>query len=154
MTRLPRKTSESERLALKVATRHLVDACGGGINAASITRVGQQKLSDYGNRNVADVFAGIDVIADLERDCGELFVTRALADLAACDVVPRPGSAAPLAPADILARMIRESADVSAAIATAQAAGGWTREMRAKIRKEILDLYDVLAPLKAEMEVE
>lgn len=81
-------------LALKAETRRLIKACGGVESAASVTRVDFQTLSRY-SRPQEQQFIPVDVIADLEQDCGEPVVTRALADLAGYDLVKRESAAEP-----------------------------------------------------------
>jgi hypothetical protein len=69
---LPRKTTEKDRRALKLAIQRTVDLCGGQAYAASITRVNQQTLSDYcntGKPRHRDTFMPVDVFADLILDC-------------------------------------------------------------------------------------
>ena len=77
--------------ALKASTRDLVRRCGGATAASRTTRVAQQVLSRYGDTSEenADRFAGIDVVADLEAECGEPIITRELALLAGYDLAPR-----------------------------------------------------------------
>ena len=75
---------------LKAATRHLVRAAGGVEHAP--TRVGKSNLSDYGSINKSETYIPIDVVADIEADLGDPRVTRALADLAGYDLVPRTGT--------------------------------------------------------------
>jgi hypothetical protein len=79
-------------LRLKTATKELTEAAGGATRAASVARPGIEagRLSRYGNPHEA-LFAPLDVIADLEAECGEPVVTRALAELAGYQLVPRTG---------------------------------------------------------------
>lgn len=88
-SKLARPHREADYLALKGATRRLVEACGGVESAAAVTRTGFQVLSKYG-RPQEPVFAPVDVVADLEADAGDPFVTRALAQLAGHVLVPLP----------------------------------------------------------------
>lgn len=82
----------SDRQMLKHAVRQLVAAAGGGERAAQASRPSQQQISNYGNVNMAESFAPIDVIADLEAVTqgtpGAPQVTRALALLAGYALVP------------------------------------------------------------------
>lgn len=87
--KLARPHREADYLALKGATRRLVEACGGVESAAAVTRTGFQVLSKYGLPKEA-VFVPVDVVADLEADAGEPLVTRALAALAGHVLVPLP----------------------------------------------------------------
>ncbi|UJX46624.1 phage regulatory CII family protein [Xanthobacter sp. YC-JY1] len=87
--KLARPHREADYLALKGATRRLVEACGGVESAAAATRTGFQALSKYG-RPQEPFFAPIDVVADLEADAGVPLVTRALAALCGHVLVPLP----------------------------------------------------------------
>ncbi|NMN56886.1 hypothetical protein FHT36_000764 [Xanthobacter sp. SG618] len=89
MNKLARPHREADYLALKGATRRLVEACGGLESAAAVTRTGFQVLSKYG-RPAEPVFAPVDVVADLEADAGVPLVTRALAALCNHVLVPLP----------------------------------------------------------------
>jgi hypothetical protein len=57
----------------------LLDKCGGVKRAEMMTRVGRSNLYDYANPGRCDLFAPIDVVADLERASGFSPVTEALA---------------------------------------------------------------------------
>ena len=86
-----RHLSKHEYASLKAATRTVVHKLTGQ-GAASITRVGQQTLSTYGNplEDFETVFMPVDVVADLEAELGDFPVTRALAELNNCLLVPMP----------------------------------------------------------------
>ncbi len=75
--------------ALKAAFRRLTKAAGGQESAASVTRVDHQRIGRYG-RAQEPMFAPVDVVADLEADVGEPHVTRMLADLQGCLLIPKP----------------------------------------------------------------
>ena len=67
MTRLrPRR----DYLALKAATRRLIEKAGGNESAASITRPNRTRVSQYRNPNESETFAPIDAILDWETDVG------------------------------------------------------------------------------------
>lgn len=89
MSKLARPHREADYLALKGATRRLVEACGGVEAGAAVTRCGFQVLSKYG-RPQEPVFVPVDVVADLEADAGVPLVTRALAQLCGHVLVPLP----------------------------------------------------------------
>ncbi|WP_051230970.1 hypothetical protein [Kaistia adipata] len=74
---------------LKGAARDLIGAAGGPRRCQGITRGTESLLSRYGARQ-EEVFAPIDVIADLEKDAGEPIVTRLLAELSGHLLVPMP----------------------------------------------------------------
>jgi hypothetical protein len=80
-------------LALKVATRALIRASGGGDGAAATVGARQQRMSDCGNPNTAD-FLRVDEVSAIEDvtvgQPGWPHVTRALAARQHCIVVPLP----------------------------------------------------------------
>lgn len=76
-----RPTNEQDRLSLKAAFRRLLKMAGGQEAAELITRGKHQTLNRYGNANEIDCQAPIDVIADLEREVGDLVVTVHLAEM-------------------------------------------------------------------------
>lgn len=65
------------RLTHAHLARRLIDACGGGVVAAKICRVGNSQLSDYCQPH-GEGFMPADVIADLETFCGEPIYSQAL----------------------------------------------------------------------------
>lgn len=79
-------------LALKSATRDLVAAVGGTTRAAGISRLGQSEYSRGGGVGERDIerFLPVDVIADLEAQSGAPVITKVLADLADCLLIPLP----------------------------------------------------------------
>ncbi|MFP9138721.1 phage regulatory CII family protein [Devosia sp. XGJD_8] len=83
-----RQLPESDYFKLRAATRRLVKFAGNGSQAALITRVSQQRLSEYGQPE-AQLFIPIDVVADLEAECGPV-VTTELAALSNYLLVPMP----------------------------------------------------------------
>lgn len=87
-----RRLSARDYLRLKGATADLLDANGGETDAAGRTRVGQTDLSRYQSRNPDHAlrFMPIDVVADLEQAAGAPLVTRILAEMADCLLVPLP----------------------------------------------------------------
>lgn len=87
-----RRLSARDYLRLKGATADLLDANGGETDAAGRTRVGQTDLSRYQSRNGDHAlrFMPIDVVADLEDAAGTPVVTRVLATMADCLLVPLP----------------------------------------------------------------
>jgi LmbE family N-acetylglucosaminyl deacetylase len=90
------------REQLKQATRLLVVQLGGLEAAASLTSVGKSQLSQY-QLSHAEMTAPIGVVADLEAALGEPVVTRTLARLAGCDLVPSGAAPAPVQPLEIVA---------------------------------------------------
>lgn len=113
-------------LALKGAFRDLVAAVGGNTRAAKVSRVGASLISRYGAVHES-VHAPIDVILDLEQDCGVPIVTRLLADHAGFDLVPKAAAAVD---ADA---MIGHLADVS------REAGGLVSDLGEALRDGKID---------------
>jgi hypothetical protein len=108
----------TEYLTLKAATRALLRT-GTAVAAAAVTRVGDSRLSDYGHPHKPNDFAPIDVIADLEAECGVPVVTAALARLADHALVPLAQAHDRVALSAALARLGREVGDVLAQAASA-----------------------------------
>lgn len=81
---------------LKRRTDKLIDLCGGLVEAANETRAGKSSLANYADsRDVgaaANLWAPIDIIADLEAAAGEPLVTKELARLAGYDLLPLAGA--------------------------------------------------------------
>jgi len=113
-------------LALKGAFRDLVAAVGGNTRAATVSRVGASLISRYGAIHEG-VHAPIDVILDLEQDCGSPIVTRLLAEHAGFDLVPRAAAAVD---SDV---MIGHLADVS------REAGGLVADLGEALRDGRID---------------
>lgn len=83
-----RQLPAADYFGLKAAVRRLVTMAGHGPQAATITRVSQQRLSEYGQPG-SPLFAPIDVVADLEAECGPI-VTAQLAALCHHLLIPMP----------------------------------------------------------------
>lgn len=77
---------------LKRRTEKLIDLCGGLQDAAQETRAGKSSLGNYADHREhgagANLWAPIDVIADLEAAAGDPLVTKELARLAGYDLLP------------------------------------------------------------------
>lgn len=80
---------------LKRRTEKLITILGGLEDAAQETRAGKSSLGNYADHREhgsgANLWAPIDVIADLEAAAGEPLVTRELARLAGYDLLPLAG---------------------------------------------------------------
>lgn len=74
---------------LKQASKRLVKACGGLESTALITRVGHSELARYYDPS-EKLFMPIDIVADLETDCKNPLITRALAQLMGYELVTPP----------------------------------------------------------------
>lgn len=142
----------ADYLALKALWRDLVAACGGPCRAATITRGCQSRISEAMAPHATDRFPALDQVYDLELECGSPIVTRFMADRHDFDLVPRPG--APARPATLhhhLARLIVETADVEAGLATAIADGRLDPSERATLRREIDQAMAQLNRLRADL---
>lgn len=87
-----RVRSKTDYAALKLASKHLVKACGGVESAALITRVGHSELARYYDP-AEKLFMPVDIAADLETDCGNPLLSRALANLSGYELVAPPPQA-------------------------------------------------------------
>lgn len=135
----------------KAHWRDLVAACGGPSRAARITRGCQSRLSESMSPACLDRFPALDQIVDLELECGEPLVTRWLADISGCDVVPRPmpRDAAPRTILDRVSRVIAECGDAAASAVAALADGVLSETERAAVARDIDAAVAQLHALKA-----
>lgn len=125
--------------ALKLATKALLAACGGGEAASSACRLGPSHLSEAAGMHHLDRWAPIDVVAALESVAEDMPVTRALARLQGCIVVPiAPRGAGTLA--ELLAKLGREVGDVFAAAALGLADGALSEAEAETLRRELVEL--------------
>lgn len=141
-----RRHTQAAYIRLKVATRRLIEACGGVESAAELCRVKKSSLSEYENRN-SDTFMPIDVALDLESFAGEPFVTRALAEETGQTVTQKDfgEGETPSCLALAVGSIARESADVVASLADALADGVLTDQERETVLTECREAARVLA---------
>lgn len=145
----PRVLAAGAYQALGFATRRLVKAAGGLEAAASVTRVGKSTLGRYQDPGSGD-WMPVDVVADLESESGQRFVTEALARQSGCLLLPLPAaSAAAPEMAQRLARLGQEIAEVFAASAAALADGRVEPAEAARMINEIDDAVRELAGLRS-----
>jgi len=87
--RLARELPARDYRGLRLASTDLIEALDNQRRAARHTRVGQGHLSRYvsDNPDCAETFMPIDVVADLEANASEPFVTRRLAEIAGYELV-------------------------------------------------------------------
>lgn len=64
---------------LKSRFGSVIEKCGGVKRAELMTRVGQRVLYDYANPDRCELFAPVDVVVQLEKACGENYVTQGVA---------------------------------------------------------------------------
>lgn len=149
-----RQLPQREYDGLKAATRRLVQAAGGAVAAASITRGAHQHLSAYGSahEDQAERFAPIDVVADLESEVEKPIVASYLANLLGFMLVPVPVAAklgAGLAKA--AAAALKETSEVFVQVADRSADGVICPDDGKAIVKEIDEAIVKLAALKAQV---
>lgn len=145
-----------ELLDLKRATAETIKGVGGLESAAGFCRVGKSVLGDNQSRHKADSFMAIDVVAALEPLASERsgwpHVTRALCRLNGGVFVRVPeGRATGADLAGLLARKIKEGADVSAAMCGALKDGRVEPDEARRVRGEIAELMELLALMDAEL---
>ncbi len=151
-----RQLPANDYAGLKAATRQLVSAAGGGNEAAKVTRVSQQVLSGYGSLGAehAERFAPLDVIADLEAECGQAIVTRKLAELSHCLLVQLPTGCSHAAVTERSGRSAHEFGEVMAGVFGALANDGRITADEAQpilndIRELMLELAGLAEAVKA-----
>lgn len=144
-----------EALALKVASKALVRAAGGGEGAGETCGSRQQRLSDCGNAHTPD-FLRIDEVALLEDVTAASpthpIVTRTLARRQGFALVQLP-EAIPSG-ADLLRLLgehARESGEIAGALIVALADGRVTRREAGSIRPQIEELITVAVAMDAEL---
>jgi hypothetical protein len=144
-----------EALALKVATKSLVRAAGGGEGAAATcgVRVRQQRMSDCGNPNTLD-FLRIDEVACLEDVTvgvpGWPLVTRALARRQGFELVRLPEALPENADLlKLLAESARESGDIASALLAALADGSVSRKEAGNCIVQVDEQLAVLVQMRA-----
>lgn len=146
-----RQLPQSDYLQLRGAMRQLVKNAGGSVQAAEITRVAQQRLNEYGLPN-AQLFAPIDVVADLEAECGPI-VTAALARLSNCLLVPLPEACRA---GSVLGRLtgeaMKEVSEVFIGMADVVKDGVITGNEAAQLAREIDEAIAKLLTLKLQVQ--
>lgn len=144
---LPRR----DYLALKAATRALIEMLGGVTAASAVSRIDAGRLSRYGNPHEA-LFAPLDVIADLEAAAGDAAITRALAALAGFHLVER---AAARSEVEHLTRIFgvvaAEMGDVLRSTGEALVDGRLTAQELATIDREAAEAEAALAQLRTDI---
>jgi hypothetical protein len=149
-----RYLSKREYDRLKAAFRELVRAVGGPNAAERITRVSHQQIVRYGSMatDFADVFAPIDVISDLEAECGNPIVSRELAEMAQHMVVPMPVLPGSTCRIDILtANAVSRFGTMLTELAEARADGKISAAEANELDPMIDDLISKLVKLKHEI---
>lgn len=141
----------SERdLAIKGALKDLVRACGGQVRAAAITGSHQSVISDACSINHMDKSLRLDHVAILEADAGKPIVTRALADLAGCDVQERTVAIGKASMMEDAAQMSRAFGEMQAKFMTAIEDGRLDPVEQALVRGCIRELRERLNAFEAQ----
>lgn len=144
-------TLAPDKQGAKNAFSALIAAVGGQEAAAGFCRVGQSKLSDYGNVNRPDAYPAIDVVIDLEAvtrgQAGAPHVTRYLARRAGFSLVPLPG-AKPAGRSwnEHIAVTAKEAGDITSKLALAIDGGVSPREAR-ELRREVAEALQAMVDL-------
>lgn len=133
--------------SLKAKTRKTVDSLGKQANAAEVTRVEQQHISDYCSINRPGSFMPVDVLADLLDAGADPALLAELADLAGCLLVPLPRGKGHAAITERSGRTAEEFGQVMAGILAALGDGRITRAEAAAILTNIHELMLELAGL-------
>lgn len=115
--KLPRPTSEQDRLDLKAATRRALELAR-PTKFAPVTRVDAAALSRYGAISEPEKFMPIDVVVDLCRDIGSPILVEEMARLLGYRLVPieEPAEGGKVDLQDI-SDLSRENSDVVVALA-------------------------------------
>lgn len=141
---LPRR----DYLALKAATRELVEMAGGVTRAATIARTDAPRLCRYGSPNEV-IAAPVDVIADLEAHVGDPVVTRCLADLSGFILQPKDAAEDRPNLLQAAAVITRSSAEVVAGLAVALADSHVSPAEAKALRDGVRQAMESLASLDA-----
>lgn len=149
----PRQLPRADYLALKAATRALVETAGGARSAASRVRDGidAARLSRYGSPH-EPLFMPLDIIADLEAETGEPAIARALAELAGCDLVRRATAAPRGQIAQNFAAIAAEAGDVFKVTGAALGDGAITAAEARTMRHEGIELARAVAQFLADVD--
>lgn len=145
-----------EKLDLKRATQEMIRGVGGLEAAAGFCRVGKSVLGDNQSISKPESFVALDVVEDLEplardRD-GWPHVTRAMCrHMGGVFVAIPEGRATGADLMGMLARKVKEGADVSSSLCEALRDGEVKPEEARKVRGEIMELMELLAAMDAEL---
>ncbi len=147
----------NEYSALIGAFRGLVRQCGGPNAASNIARVSQQQISRYMSASPehARQFPPLDVIADLEAECGQPRVTKLLAEMEGFVLVPLPKARGGDDAVELIARvsgMLHEVADVSGGVAEALRDDCITEAECEHLHGQIREAQEALASLDQQID--
>ena len=138
--------SKERIFRIKAATRDLIDRAGGIVRAGDIAGVAKSTMHRFGSPDHGDVIP-ISAALVLEAETGCPLITRAMAEI--------NGARLEVSGADVgghflasFAAIGKETAELMAALADAQADGTVTANEFKRIDKEAADLQDALANLR------
>ncbi len=152
-----RQLPANDYAALKAATRQLINHAGGPVAAASVTRGGHQNIGRYGSAQPDDGerFMPADVIADLESECGQPVLSRALAKLSGHLLVPEPSVVhSGTALGSVTARALKETSDVFVALGEGLGDGRLSAADAARIEAEIEEAIIKLMALRFQVQAD
>lgn len=138
MQKLPRPSSETERMELKAGTRRALSLAGRANGFSLVTRVEPPVLSKYGSPSEEASFMPVDVVLDLEREIGLPLITEMLAAMQGFRLVPLDPQRGAQVGVEDLADVARETGDVVQKLAGALPGGIDAAETR-ELRKEIAE---------------
>lgn len=152
-----RQLPANDYAAIKAATRQLIAHAGGAVAASAVTRGGHQNIGRYGSAQPDDGerFMPADVVADLESECGQPVLTRALAKLAGHILVPEPRVArSGTALGSITGKALKETSDVFVALGEGLGDGAICAADAARIDAEIDEAIVKLLALRLQVQAE
>ena len=152
-----RQLPANDYAALKAATRQLISHAGGAVAASAVTRGGHQNIGRYGSAQPDDGerFMPADVIADLESECGQPVLTRALAKMAGHVLVPEPRvTLSGTALGTVTAAALKETSEVFVSLADGLSDGVLSASDAARIEKDVDDAIVKLLALRLQVQAE
>lgn len=143
--------------SLKAAQKRLVARNGG--QEACVLVPGMrlrrhQSFNDFGNPDMPEKHMGVDIIAALERFAGAPEVTRTLAEMNGCLLVPLPKGKAGIALAEGTGRTAKEVGDVMVRVGQALLDGKVDGAEGEAILAEIFEAMLCLASLAEDVKAE
>lgn len=137
-------------LALKAAFRELLRLNGGQDCAARLLATSQSRISENASPHHPDCTPRIHQIAALEADAQSPIVTKVLAQLQGYELVPL-GSFQTEDPHLHLARIIKDTGEVTGAISQSLADGKISQDEARRLKREADEAIDALHGFVAQM---
>ena len=138
-----RQIPQRDADALKAASHLLVERAGSVARAAQLTATSHSRLSEAASPWHDNRWLSLIHIADLECVAGEPMITRALADMAGYDLVPKASGRAE----DMhqhLAHIVTEMSDVSSQLSVAMTDGQMTVKEARQLKQEAQEAVERL----------